>query len=204
MDELRKEFTIGANRFDLLNLDWDPNWWILVDVRPEDGWWDWEDLLSRDSIFVFREHDRYLIEPYGYDNILFIESCIHADDNESWEWHLPKPCMRGGAASIALQLSVLLKKDPIYLVGCDLYQYRGPTDSDINHFHPKYCPYKVRKSTGEELIGPEEWEQLNHRLIRAHEMARKSSPSTIYNATVGGALNVYNRVDIHAVLNGKE
>lgn len=192
------------NRFDLLGLDWSPNWWILVDVAPEHEWWNFEELLKRDSMFVFREHDRYFIEPYARDNVLFIESCVHADDNESWSWHLPEPCMRGGAASVALQLASFLEKDPIYLVGCDLYQYRGPSDPDINHFHPEYCPYKVHKRTGEEVVGPGDWDRLNQRLIRAHEMARDSAADmgvSILNATIGGALEVYPRVDIWEVLN---
>lgn len=107
---------------------------------------------------------------------------------------------------MAIQVAASLGHDPIYLVGCDLYKYRGPNDVDINHFNDDYSPYKIRKSTGKEVVGPEAWERLNKRLIKAHTMARDSADSmglTIYNATVEGQLEVYPRVDINTVLNGK-
>jgi hypothetical protein len=99
-----------------------------------------------------------------------------------------------------MQAAVLAGADEIYLVGCDLYKYRGPKDNDINHFHPEYCPYKIRKRTGEEMIGPKEWDNLNRRLILGHEIARDTAGIPIYNATVGGNLEVYPRVDIFECL----
>ncbi|KKN37297.1 hypothetical protein LCGC14_0764960 [marine sediment metagenome] len=208
VDGLRNEFTIGMNRFNLLGLDWDPNWWVMVDVNHDDGWWNWDDLLYRDSTFLFREHDRDLVESYRKDAV-FIDHCIHRTyrgDVDEWAWHLPDLCSRGGGASMAIQVAASLGHNPIYLVGCDLYKYRGPDDVDVNHFDPDYCPYKIRRSTGEEVIGPADWDRLNKRLIKAHTMARDSADSmglTVENATVGGQLEVYPRVDINTVLNGK-
>ena len=190
------------NRFDLLGLKWSPNWWLMIDVRHEDGWWDWDDLLPRKTQFVFREQDRSVIEPRK--NVIFYKRCVHAADDE-YEWHLPELCRRGGGASYALQMAASMGYDPIYLVGCDLYKYRPP-GPDINHFDPDYGPYKIRKSTGKEMIGPAEWESLNEHLILAHQMALRETAKmgvSIFNATVGGQLEVYERKDIHAVLNGK-
>jgi len=205
VDVLRNEFTIGMNRLDLLGLDWNPDWWILADVCPEDGWWDWENLLQRDSMFVFREHDRYLIEPYGRDNVIFMPRCEHIGGQYMpKKWHLPTPCEYGGGVSIALQVAVSLGRNPIYLVGCDLYKYRGPDDVDINHFHPGYCSYKTKR--GKELITPERWAATNRRLVIGHDIAMRSTKEMgimVYNATVGGDLESYPRVDIHEVLNGK-
>ena len=205
VDALCDEFTIGMNRFDLLGLDWNPDWWILADVRPNDGWWEWEDLLWRDSMFAFREHDRYFIEPYQRDNVIFMPRCEHIGGvYVPTEWHLPTPCDYGGGISIALQTAASLGYAPIYLVGCDLYKYRGPDDVDINHFHPGYCPYKTKR--GEELITPERWEATNRRLVIGHDIAKRSASKmgvSIYNATVGGQLEVYERRNIHEVLNGK-
>jgi len=120
------------------------------------------------------------------------------------EWHLPIPCDYGGGISIALQVAASLGYTPIYLVGCDLYKYRGPDDPDINHFDPDYCPYKTKR--GEELITPERWASTNRRLVIGHEIAKRSAAAmgiAIYNATVGGILEGYQRVDINEVLNGK-
>ena len=207
VDKLRDEFTVGINRFNLLDVDWSPDWWICADIGPDEQW-DWDDVFSRDSEFIIAEKSRDAIGPYE-DGVSFIKSCVHRTYQghvDPWEWHLPKICTRGGGVSIAIQTAILQGCNPIYLVGCDLYKYRGPDDVDINHFHPGYCPYKIRKSTGKEMIGPGEWERLNKRLIKVHTMARDSANKmgiSVYNATIGGALEVYPRVDIREVLNGK-
>ena len=204
MERLRGEFTIACNRFNLLGLDWDPTWWIMADVKHEDGWWDWEDLLSRKSAFVFREQDRPVIEPLKRSGVVYASRCEHiGGEHVPTEWHLPEPCEYGGSISIGLQVAASMGRNPIYLVGCDLYQYRGPEVSDINHFHPDYCPYKIRKSTGEEMITPKMWAATNHRLVIGHEIARRSAQAMgieIYNATAGGALEVYPRVSLDAIL----
>ena len=70
---------------------------------------------------------------------------------------------------------------------------------DTNHFSRTYCEFK-------EFHGKQEtWDQLNRRLIHAHEIARKSAARMgirIYNATVGGDLEVYERVRLEDVISG--
>ena len=207
VDRLRDEFTVGINRFNLLDVDWNPTWWIIADLG-ENEVWDWSGVFSRDSNFIFSEKSRGAIGPYE-DGVSFIKSCIHntyQGDEDPWEWHLPKICTRGGGVSIAIQTAILQGCNPIYILGCDLFKYRGPDDIDINHFHPEYLSYKRDKRTGEELHPPSEGEKINKRLIKVHTMARDGAADIgvmIYNATVGGALEVYERVNIHEVLNGK-
>lgn len=201
MDRLRDEFTIALNRFDLLNLDWDPDWWMLADVVHEDEWWDWDALFARKSMFVMRDQDKQYLDGVPA-NVTFVERCDHMGDNKPEEWHLDTmPCEYGGGISMALQLAVTLGRNPVYLVGCDLYKYRGPDDVDINHFHPDYCEYKTWR--GKEWNPPEVWEKLNKRLIHAHEIARYSAALMgvdIFNATAGGALEVYERADINELV----
>jgi len=184
-------------------MPWDPNIWIMQDVVHEDGHWDWDDLLSRESLFLFREQDREYIEPQT--NVEFTPRCDHIGGRYVPDaWHLDDKtapyCDYGGSISVGLQAAVRAGANPIYILGCDLYEYRGPEDVDINHFDDEYCKYKVRKSTGEELIGPEEWEATNRRLVIGHTIAKKSSGVEIFNATVGGNLEVYPRVDIFDLL----
>ena len=197
LSHLDGEFVIGINRYNMLGIR-DPDWWVLCDLGP-DELWDWPDILGRQSMFLFREHDRPLIEPYGSRNAIYIPRCEHiGGEHTPSQWHLPTPCEYGGGASIALQLAAYLDKNPIILIGADLYRYRGPEDPDINHFDPAYCAYKRRKSTGAEVVSPEDWERLNDRLIWAHEIAQASAEGMgieILNATQGGALEVYRRVD---------
>lgn len=207
LDLLRDENTIGINRLYLAELDWDPTFWLAVDIGDHKEW-PWEDLLTHDSHFIMDEHMHSMMLEHTNRldrlNITWISRCVHESDHDEWKWHLPYPCWRGGAASIGLQLAVLQGWNPIYLVGCDLYEYRGP-GPDINHFHPEYSEYKIRKSTGKEVVPPENWEHLNNRLVRAHQMCKESMQAmgvTVYNATVGGKLEVYPRADIRQVLSG--
>ena len=197
---LEHEFTIGCNRFDLLGLSWDPKIWVMADVRNGDGWWDWEDLLARDSHFLFRDQDREFIDPAP--NVEFMERCEHIGGIYTPNaWHLPIFCDYGGSISVGMQAAVRAGATEIVLIGCDLYKYRGPNDHDLNHFHPEYCPYKIRKSTGEEMITPEMWAVTNRRLVEGHEIALASAGVPIYNATYGGNLEVYPRVSLAETLN---
>ena len=204
LDLLRDEFTIGLNRFQMLNLDWDPVWWVLCDTGAEETW-DWPDIVQRQSQFVFREHDRPMLEKYGPRNAIYIPHCEHiGGEYIPTEWHLPFPCSYGGGISIALQVAAELGRNPIYLLGCDLYKYRGPDDVDINHFDPAYSLYRLSKH-GREINTPAAWDATNKRLIHCHEIARRSAGRMgikILNATVGGALEAYERVDIYEVLSG--
>lgn len=205
MGRLRDEFTIGMNRLFMANLGWDPTWWVLADVSNKDPW-NWPFMAERESYMLVREHERELIEPYRTQDISYFDNCGHGNKNLPESWHLPTPCRFGGGITMALQAAAELGRNPIYLVGCDLYKYRGPGDDDINHFHPGYSRYKIRKSTGEELNPPQAFYRLNRMLIRAHTIARDSAAKmgiTIYNATVGGDLDVYDRADIWDVLDGK-
>lgn len=196
MDRLRGEFTIGMNRLYMLGLEWDPSWWILADVSTADVW-DWPFMAARKSHMLVRWHERELIEPYRTSDIEYFEYCEHGNHNLPTSWHLPQICKYGGGISIGMQTAARLGYNPIYLVGCDLYKYRPP-GPDINHFHEEYSRYKVRK-TGEEINPPEAYPRLNSMLVSAHTIARDSADSigvSIFNATVGGMLEVYPRADI--------
>ena len=205
MDRLREEFTIGMNRLFMADLGWDPDIWVLADVSNGDDW-DWPFMADRESFFIVKDHEKVLIDPYRKTDITYFDNCGHHNGNLPEVWHLPTPCRFGGGITMALQAAAELHCNPIYLVGCDLYKYRGPAEDDINHFHPGYSSYKIRKSTGEELNPPEAYDLINNMLTRAHTIARDSAAKMgidIYNATVGGDLEVYERADIWDVLSGK-
>jgi len=205
MERLEGEFTIGMNRLYLKELGWDPDWWVLADFSEADDW-DFQYMAARSSYYFCYHYIRPFLEPERPERVEYYGNCGHGNTNLPASWHLPEPCRFGGGITAALQLAVELGKNPIYLVGTDLYTYRGPADYDINHFHPAYSRYKIRKSTGEEINPPEAYDNLNKMLISAHTIARDSAEragTTIYNATVGGALEVYERADIWDVLSGQ-
>lgn len=113
-----------------------------------------------------------------------IHSCAHHLTNFDSEycphlWHFPRLCTFGSTVNVAIQIAVQLGYSPIYLVGCDL----GYRDGRANHFDPTY-------EHGNEQ--PARLSNLN--TLTAHVIAKRSSPVPIYNATIGGELEVYERV----------
>lgn len=110
-----------------------------------------------------------------HPNVEFINTCHHykypADHKKTpQEWHLPMVCDFGTVLTAAMQIAVLKGYSRIFLVGCDLTG---------GHFS--------EKDNG--LTQTELWR-------KAHEIAKKSCPIPIYNATIGGDLDIYERVDI--------
>lgn len=91
----------------------------------------------------------------------------------------------------AIQIAVYMGFNPLYLIGCDL-NYRSDTERDLNHA----APY-IRPANGDAAAN-------NPVHIQAHEIslaACKARGVEIYNATEGGALDVYERVDLMELLN---
>jgi hypothetical protein len=85
------------------------------------------------------------------------------------DWHLPMICAHGTAVHAAMQIAVRNGANKIVLLGCDLGM---PA-----HFY------------GNEGID-------NDALaLEAHEIASRCCPVPIYNATVGGSLEVYPRIE---------
>jgi len=143
-------------------------------------------------------HPNYETLPEGVGDIpntTWIEKCPekcrqYFFDNvkATQEWHMPTLCTAFGGMSTMIQIaSMWLKYDEIYLVGCDL----GYTpDASKNHAIPNYTTDKRDKSYID-----------NGNMLHLHEMAKRCCPVPIYNATVGGQLEVYPRVDIWELLN---
>jgi len=133
-----------------------------------------------------------------FDNVIWVRrwichgaSALHEKRPESW--HLPEICCYGGSMNIAAQLAFMLGYEPVYLIGCDLgFQDDRGAAADPNHFHPDYWtaddfPLNTRDTTLRHM----------HSIIRKEfeKMGRH-----IYNAGIGGKLDVYERVDLREVL----
>ena len=87
------------------------------------------------------------------------------------DWHFDLDdyvCAYGTVVQTAIQLAIMEGADKIYLVGCDLGQ--------PNHFYGM------------------EGKNNDEKNMLAHENAKKCSPVPIFNATIGGDLEVYERV----------
>lgn len=102
-----------------------------------------------------------------------------------------------------IQLAIHLGLNPIYLIGCDHY-YAGEKDvkpgKEIEQSHEKTHFIKGYREAGETVMAaPIEL------MTKSYEIARLYSDNKnvkIYNATRGGHLEVFERIDLDKVING--
>lgn len=183
---LRKETTWGMNAIHLLPFS--PTYYFCMDVNEEQA--DWRDMIRAN----LKSHT-FLWEGWKdvfQGSITWLARCkrhhFYAADNgakRAEAWHLPELCTAFGSMYVVLQLAILAGATEIYLVGCDLFN--GIND----HFDGNYPAFV---------------DQLGRNQIETHihTVAKRSSPVPIYNATIGGSLEIYPRVDLLEVLKGKE
>ena len=207
---LKNEFTFGVNRFYLMHerLDWQPTFYTANDWRVV--------LDCAEEINALQGSLKFLDE--RFHGLLVDSESVH------WYWHgrTLAPGEEGfstdaslgirGAGSVvgsAIQLAYHMGFDPIYLIGVDVsyaipstVKQEGPDrfgngvglyltsteDDDANHFDRRYF------GTGRK------WHDPNvKRMIEGFEQCQKGVVTrgrSILNATVGGQLEVFPRVEI--------
>ena len=122
-----------------------------------------------------------------------IRGCAHYNmhfDNPDCpaSYHLPRLCTFGSSVNVAIQIALgIMNIDTVYLVGCDM----GYRDGKVNHFDENYT-----KGVGE--LRDARYTELD--ILQAHMIAARSFPNRIFNATVGGFLEVYPRVKLECVI----
>jgi hypothetical protein len=114
-----------------------------------------------------------------HPNVTYRNTCRHFSRKRiPGGWHLPMLCDYGTVVTAAIQDAVIRGFTEIILVGCDLTG---------EHFTPDY---------GKAAIQTELWRT-------AHEIAGREAEANgikIYNATTGGSLEIYPRVNLEAYL----
>jgi hypothetical protein len=107
----------------------------------------------------------------------------------------------GSVTYSALQLALIMGCDPIYLIGVD-FNFRLPPaerregneliqEGEVNHFHPQY------RSPGERWHVPDD-----EFTLKAYELAKEQCDKRgikIFNATRGGKLEVFPRVELDSL-----
>lgn len=195
---LEKEKTMGVNKIGKI---FSPSYYVKIDYSQFDGS-DWKDevlpMLDRPCLLwsVFRDGVRDYGKPF-YDsipegigeqiNVTWVSRCEH-HGNKGYQglWHDPF-CTAHNSIVTMVQWAEKLGFDEIYLVGCDGEFTDGITD----HFMPYYkeVDREYRTRNGECIK-------------RAHKMIEQSCKAKVFNATVGGSIENYPRVDLRKVLNG--
>lgn len=198
---LKNEITIGANRI-YLHESFSPTYYTIEDSRDVqqfheeiNNWtkpqikfipFDYRTVITGDDVVYikFRKYKRGQLGNYVFK---FVEK--------------PKPIFYwgGSVTFLSLQLAHWMGCNPIYIIGADHYwgeksKRRGveiSTEDDKWHFHPDYY------GKGKEWNLP-----VVDRITRSYECARKAANMygfRIYNATIGGYLEVFDRVDYDAL-----
>lgn len=184
--------TFAMNRIHLLypETNFRPSLYFMVDMNMQNtiGYW-------KDCIEAHRETPKFLWDRFRevtgeLPNTVWLPRCerhhyymYNNHEKRVQSWHLPEICTGIGGMSAMLQIAVLMGYEEIVVVGCDL-GYKP--DGGANHFHPNYTQDKRDRADFD-----------NEAMTYLHEMAKRCSPVPIYNGTVGGELEVYDRVDIN-------
>ncbi len=193
LSHLTNEITFACNNIHLIypSTDWRPTHYVRAEAAAGMEIKDWFDSMQTQmagnveiwcNLWFIKWMNR---QGYETRQTNVIHSCAHHLINFDSEycphlWHFPRLCTFGSSVNVAIQIAVQLGYSPIYLVGCDL----GYRDGRANHFDPTY-------EHGNEQ--PARLANLN--TLTAHIIAKRSSPVPIYNATIGGQLEVYERVN---------
>lgn len=206
LELLDGEICWGMNRIHLLypETSFRPTYFFMCDWNQQNKRNYWQECIE-----AHRDIQKWLwvgfrdgvknnpdLEPIGdVPNTVWIERCkkhhYYSGGNiekRAESWHFPEICTAFSGIGAVIQLAVLNGATEIYLLGCDLYE----PDYTKNFFVPNYQDDMRERQDID-----------NENMTQVHKVALRSSPVPIYNATVGGKLEVYPRVDIHKLLKGK-
>lgn len=198
LDLLIGEVSFATNRIHLVyeQTEWRPTYYVRAEGmelhnEPDPRIW-MADIEAHADIPIYG--NLYFPKKLGYtpDNWNAIKSCAHYDthyDDKNCPhlWHFPNLCTFGSSVNVAIQLAVQMGYAPIYLVGCDL----GYKDGEPSHFTDEY------EKGYKDMLRPARYANMD--TLQAHVIAKRSSDVEIFNATVGGELEVYERVNLETL-----
>jgi hypothetical protein len=208
--KLKNEFAFGVNSFYLKTAEtgYRPNFFVVEDSSViKDNYREIDDYNCEYKFFP-SIYKKYL---KNRENVFFFNMNRGFYESRSAFFEKPrfsKDCSNriycGQSVTIInLQLAYFMGFTKIYLIGMD-FSYNIPqsaiingkdiisTEDDINHFHPDYF------GKGKKWHDP----KLNNVLRSYIECKRvfEESDRTIYNATVGGKLELFKRVDFNTLI----
>ena len=197
---LSREKTMGVNK---IAARYNPTHYVKIDYSAwEKDEWLYEVFPQVASgkpcllCDVFRDGVKNPDAPFGdnipkgigdYINATWISRCLH-HGNKGYEggWHEPI-CTAWNSIVPMVQWAEQLGFDEAFLIGCDGVFTDGITD----HFMPYYKEVDANYQT-----------RNNECVKRAHAMIERNCKMKVYNATAGGVIENYPRVDLETVLNG--
>jgi hypothetical protein len=218
---LQNEYSFGLNKIaDIYpTTSWRPTFYVNVTVMATDRKWAKAARLAMTGTPSFIN---YGVLPFVLGNTQDKE--LHVPENvfpiavsKQYRQRNPPPSIwshdiAGGVSKYGssmlsvLQIAVYMGFSPIYLLGCDLgwkpFKWGA---KDPNHFCEDYWGMPIIESGEKILVTQGKARRYTADALSSHVLAKKVCDPLgvkIYNATIGGDLEVYPRVDIMDVVNG--
>jgi hypothetical protein len=197
LDLIKGQPSFACNGIDLIyeKTEWRPTQYVRAEGEfPEEAdksiWWN--SVKTHLDLGIPCHLSGYYWHHFkDYGNAIELKHChehaVNFDSpNAPSEWHLPYPCIFGGSLIVAMQIAVIQGYDQLVLLGCDL-NYR---DNKPSHFDETY-------EHGYEQ--PARYANLNNlwgHICGIQYHGRRNLPFDVVNATIGGDLHLYPRVDL--------
>lgn len=192
----KREICISMNR--IYNLfdktEWRPNYYVIEDQKMIEDLAEEIAELNLEHKFVCEDAKKYWDLEKSKTSIKYkmvMQDCLN--DRIGFSRNLERFVYNGYTVTyVCLQLAVYMGFTDIYLVGVD-FSYASDIYSKSNHFEGYQNYYRDIR------LNP----VMPDRMIRAYKKAKKVTDSMgihIYNATRGGKLEVFERIDLDKVL----
>ena len=149
------------------------------------------------------EHDKTLRVPEHIYPVWVSSTDWQSDpDPKIWSHDITKRVSKYGSSMLAaMQIAVYMGFNPLIMVGCDLgwkaFDYKE--DIDPNHFCDNYWS-RMQLGEREDIVVTQEMaDYYTAEALSCHILAKKACDARgvkIYNATMGGELEIYPRVDL--------
>lgn len=214
LSKLKNEYTFATNRFYLMyeKIDWKPTFYTCVDRRVVCDIFSEVNGLSG-STFFFDETFRGLYR--GGEDVVFFNQRLRKGEelDKTFSFDAGTVVYNGNTVLFyTVQLAYFMGFSTIYLIGCDLgykvketvvqegedvfkmgvaFDLKSTEDDDPNHFDPRYF--------GKNRLwhAPNEKGMVDDHLISLRAM--NSQGRNMFNATVGGELEIYQRVQFDSL-----
>jgi hypothetical protein len=200
LDLIAGQPSIACNRISLIYPA--TRWRPTIYVHPESFAPDMEFIQEHIDMGVecylgehFAEPPRGVMTIKDAPNIHWLKACHHHIinfDNPELpdEWHMPQVCVFGGSVNVAMQVAMLKGFDEIVLLGCDLV-YR---DKKPSHFDKRY------EHGGEQPAFYASRNAFFGHVQAMNWIRRKKKNIEVLNATRGGLLELWPRVELSCVV----
>jgi hypothetical protein len=230
LELLKEEYTFGVNKIaDIYPMTtWRPSFYVMVSVgvrlypdlmdaarvsiKDTVSFICWDNLQPLLGAYKMQvpgtgQVDVCRVPPNVYPVRVTFEHHIPRIDPNVWSHDIAKSVSKDGSSMFAvMQIAVYMGFNPLILIGCDLgHKAFVWGDQDPNHFSGGYSG-KPKHKTGKPFrFTAKRAKEADAYMLSGHATAKEVCDKIgveIYNATVGGELETYPRIDFVEAISG--